>query len=153
MIVLITYVHNDRVVLLQSCTRCRLIKLSFNCLVIHKTSFSWPKPWKSFISKWIDHFDLMIECISNQYDIFMLDKVNSERMLKFSFDSYIINIAIWKQIFRILITTCNVSTSFKSFHINRSNWWTFWVGNVDLYFVSWNNTKCNTWWLCPLTHL
>jgi hypothetical protein len=59
----------------------------------------------------------MIKSVSDQHYVFKFNKVNSHRVLELCFDPNAILIAIRKKISRIFITSSNVTTSLKSFHV------------------------------------
>lgn len=127
--------------------------MSFESSFIFEVSCAGSKPWKGFICKGIDDFDFVIESISHKNHIFPLYEMNSYRMLKFSLYSYIIIIAICKQVSWVFISPSYIPRSLKSFHVQCSNGTTFRISNIYLYFIPTYNSKCETWRLSPLARL
>lgn len=72
-------------------------------------AFAPPKPRENFIPKWVEHFDFVVEGVSDNHNIFFWDKMHSLRALKLRCMRHTISVSKTVQILWVLVATGQVS--------------------------------------------
>lgn len=84
-------------------------------------TFHTAEPRKDLITEGVKYFQLMVECVGDENNILLRDKVNAKWMLQLGIISNAVLIAEAMQVFWVVIGTDHVTRTRQCFHVDSSN--------------------------------